>query len=252
MKNAKYRNRRLETLAKTAEAPTESQNRNQNQNNTHYTGLDGYCLPRSPETDPIGLHHRRQRYPVTRPLDPQPGGRGDVEIATCGDRTKDRSHVGRAARNYHVERHRHGLAVGTYLAGNCAGKQNRHFVGSPIHRVCDVSDLLEPNVAFHGRNVRCPPPPGSCSQETKFAVVVVVESGKCNGDPGRGQGLRTGHYTRTAALRFVEVLADFEGQAQFGELIRHRERAAGLRLDAMQTMPDSVGMTEELCCGIGD
>jgi len=30
--------------AKTAEAPTESQNRNQNQNNTHYTGLDGYCL----------------------------------------------------------------------------------------------------------------------------------------------------------------------------------------------------------------
>ena len=70
--------------------------------------------------------------------------------------------------------------------------------------------------------------------------------------PWSGQGLRTGHDTRTAALRFLEVLADFKGQAQFGKLIRHRERAACLRLDAMQTMPDSIRMTEELCCGIGD
>lgn len=60
--------------------------------------------------------------------------------------------------------------------------------------------------------------------------------------PGRGQGLRTGHDTRIAALRFLEVLADFKGQAQFGKLIRHPERAAGLRLDAMQTMPDSIGV----------
>jgi hypothetical protein len=50
----------------------------------------------------------------------------------------------------------------------------------------------------------------------------------------------------------LEVVADFKAQAQFGNLIRHRERAAGLRLDATQTMPDSIGMTEELCCGIGD
>jgi hypothetical protein len=69
---------------------------------------------------------------------------------------------------------------------------------------------------------------------------------------GRGKGLRTGHDTRIAALRFSEVLADFKGQAQFGKLIRHRERAAGLRLDAMQTMPDRIGMAEELRCGIGD
>jgi hypothetical protein len=42
------------------------------------------------------------------------------------------------------------------------------------HRVCDVSDLLEHNVAFHGRHVRCRPAPGSRFQETKMAVSVVV------------------------------------------------------------------------------
>src|ERR1700755_1233500 len=67
-----------------------------------------------------------------------------------------------------------------------------------------------------------------------------------------GQGLRTGHDTRIVALRFLEVLADFKGQTQFGKLIRHRERAAGLHLDAMQTRADSIRVTEELCCGIRD
>ncbi|MDT7739735.1 MAG: hypothetical protein QOK09_3104, partial [Mycobacterium sp.] len=52
------------------------------------------------------------------------------------------------------------------------------------------------------------------------------------------------------SLRLLDVLADFKGQAQFGKLIGHRERAAGSRLDAMQTMPDSIGMTEKLRCGI--
>ena len=42
------------------------------------------------------------------------------------------------------------------------------------HHVCGVSDLLEHNVAFHGGHVRCRPAPGSCFQETKMAVSVVV------------------------------------------------------------------------------
>jgi hypothetical protein len=48
------------------------------------------------------------------------------------------------------------------------------------------------------------------------------------------------------------VFADRERQAHFGEFVGHRERPAGVPLDAVQTVPDSVGMNMQLGGGIGD
>src|SRR6476646_663806 len=48
------------------------------------------------------------------------------------------------------------------------------------------------------------------------------------------------------------VFADLERQAHFGEFIRHRERPAGVSLDAVQTVPDSVRVNMQLGGGIGD
>jgi len=47
-------------------------------------------------------------------------------------------------------------------------------------------------------------------------------------------------------------LADLEREAHFGEFIRHPERPAGVALDAVQTVPDSVSVDMQLCGGIGD
>ena len=48
------------------------------------------------------------------------------------------------------------------------------------------------------------------------------------------------------------VFANLARQAQFGELIRHRERTAGARLDAVQSVPDGVRVNMELGSGIGE
>jgi hypothetical protein len=48
------------------------------------------------------------------------------------------------------------------------------------------------------------------------------------------------------------VFADLERPAHFGEFIRRRERPAGVPLDAVQTVPDSVRVNIQLGCGIGD
>ena len=48
------------------------------------------------------------------------------------------------------------------------------------------------------------------------------------------------------------VFADLERQTHFGEFIRHRERPAGVSLDAVQKVPDGVRVNMQLGGGIGD
>jgi hypothetical protein len=107
-------------------------------------------IPQATEPHAVGLHHRRQRHPIAGALYTQRGGRRGIESGASGNRGTDRSNVGRAAGDDHIESQWNSRSVKLHFAPNRAREHHRNLVGALTDRVRHFRDLLLHAVAIHG------------------------------------------------------------------------------------------------------